>query len=419
MRTIPDVLEERCGPAAKVWVLSDENTEEAAGQRCKQLLSHVSLTGTVLPAEPRPRTTEQLIHSLSEEARAGSPDMILAVGSGTISDIAKMVSQRLEIQNWCVPTAPSVDAYTSGTSALKLQHMHKTVPARPTEILFADLEVLAKAPKLLFLSGIGDLLAKYLSYLDWRLSALVTGEYICIQTASLCLESARRALGAVKKLSSDRVAAVRSLTDAILLSGLAMQALVSSRPASSAEHTIAHFWELDGAAGNPDFELHGLLVGMSSRLVLPLYKEFYGNSSFWRFDLDDRLERLAAEPAWQQALTPEVQRFHQQIRVEMNARRADRAIYRSRLEKARSHRESISDLAGGLLAELEKAVSVLQEISFPFSLSDYQLDPQRILIPIRYIRFLRNRYSTFNLIHEVGAEQWMLGFLDQWIGMLS
>jgi glycerol-1-phosphate dehydrogenase [NAD(P)+] len=416
LESLPDLLAEHYGSAAKIWILSDENTEEAAGRTCKNLLSGFSLTGAVLPASPQPRTSAELIRGLSEQAGAGSPDLILAVGGGTISDVAKMVSRSLDIPNWCIPTAPSVDAYSSGTSALKLPYRHKTEQARPAEVIVADLRVLEKAPRVLFLSGIGDLLAKYLSYLDWRISAQITGEYICEQTARLCLDSARRAIKAVATLARERGEAVRSLTDAILLSGLAMQALVNSRPAASAEHTIAHFWELDHGVGNSDLDLHGMLVGMSSRILLLLYREFYRDSSIWEFDLEDRLERMDAEPGWEQSLGPEVQPFHMQIREAMESRQNSPGMYRKRLENARNQRESITDLAEDLLDELERAVGTLAAVDFPFRLSDYRIDAQRAFVPLRYIRFLRNRYSTFNLIHELGAEQRVLGLWDRHLG---
>jgi glycerol dehydrogenase-like iron-containing ADH family enzyme len=88
MESMPAILEQGYGSAAKVWILSDENTDEAAGQRCKRLLSRFTLSGTVLPASPRPRTTLDLIRTLCEEAGKGAPDLVLAVGGGTISDIA-------------------------------------------------------------------------------------------------------------------------------------------------------------------------------------------------------------------------------------------------------------------------------------------------------------------------------------------
>ena len=413
------LLEESYGSAARVWVLSDENTEAAAGLRCKENLSRFRLSSTVLPASPRPRTTEQIIRRLSGEAAEGSPELILAVGSGTISDVGKMVSLNLDVPNWCVATAPSVDAYSSGTSAIKLEHGHRTEPARPTELIFNDLAVLEKAPEMLFLSGVGDLLAKYLSYLDWKLSALINGEYICEQTARLCLDSARQALSAVSSLSSDKTAAVRSLTDAILVSGLAMQALVNSRPASSAEHTVAHSWEITGSVGSDELELHGLLVGLACRILLEGYREFYEGPAIRDFDIQDRLRSLSGEPGWEQMLTAEIEDLHAQIKEEMSGLKLDETVYRARLDKIGEHRKVITALAAGILGELEQAVSILADIGYPFRLSDYRLDPREAFLPVRYVRFLRNRYSTFDLVHEVGAEARLLEVLERQMQSLS
>jgi hypothetical protein len=97
----------------------------------------------------------------------------------------------------------------------------------------------------------------------------------------------------------------------------------------------------------------------------------------------------------------------------MEAGQTSPAEYRSRLEIARSHRDSITDLAGSLLHELEQAVDNLVAIDFPFRLSDYRIDLQRAFVPLRYICFLRSRYSTFNLIHEAGADDRVFGLLDQ------
>ena len=412
LEKLPDLAAEMYGARARIWVLSDENTETAAAARCKELLSRFHLSQAVLPALPRPRTTPELIQTLAAEAGHESPDLILAVGGGTISDIGKMVSKIVEVPNWCVATAPSVDAYSSGTSALKLKAGHRTEPARPSELIFAELAVLEQAPEVLFLSGIGDLLAKYLSYLDWHLSALITGEYICREAAQLCLDSARQAIQAVKLKTADRKAAIQSLTDAILTSGFAMQSLSGSRPASSVEHTVAHFWEIAGSVGNSAYELHGLLVGLSSRILLEGYSEFYGDPTVLDVSVEERLQSLTAEPPWEQTLVPEMDPFRGQMEEEMSESVVDAEIYRIRLERFQKNVGPITELAGRILGELEGAVSVLSGVAFPFHLSDFQIDPQQILMPIRFVRFLRNRYSTFNLIHEVGVEKRVLRHVE-------
>ena len=415
---VPQALASDYGSGARLWILSDENTERAAGAGLKALLTGCSIVETILPAQPKPRTHLDLAKKLLFEALEAAPDVLLAVGSGTICDLGKKVSQESGIPNWSIATAPSVDAYSSGTSALKLKGGHRTEACTPTEVIFAELAVLEQAPEKLFLSGIGDLLAKYLSYLDWSLSALITGEYICGEAAQLCLDSARQAIQAVKAQTADRKAAIRSLTDAILTSGFAMQGLTDSRPASSAEHTVAHFWELAAAVGDPAFELHGLLVGLSCRILLEGYSEFYRDPAALEFAVDERLLALAAEPPWEQTLVPEMEPFRGQMKEEMSESVIDAEIYRLRLERIQNNVGSITELARRLLEELEGAVSILSSLSFPFRLSDFRIDPQQMLMPIRYIRFLRNRYSTFNLMHEVGLEKKILRHLEEQLSLL-
>jgi len=410
---IPDLVRQSYGGDARLWILSDGNTEEAAGRRCKRLLSGWRIASVVLPADPHPRTTPSIIRTLSEQASGECPDLVVVVGGGTISDIGKMISFNLGVPNWCVATAPSVDAFTSGTSAVKHPHRHRTETARPTEVVIADLDVLERAPQILVLSGVGDLLAKYLSSLDWRISAMITGEYICERTAGLCLDSARQALAAARSFNSERRTAVRSLTDAILVSGLAMQSLMGSRPASSAEHTIAHAWEIGRAAGNPEMELHGLLVGLSCRILLPGYRSFYAEPASWELDPKLRLPLLAADQEWKRNLSPQMETFHQQMREEMEGRIPDERMYGERLARIAGQQEAIAELAEGLLDETEEAVRVLEGIDYPFSPKQYRIDADQVLLPIRHVRFLRNRYSSFNLIHEAGADERVLDVLER------
>ncbi len=397
----------------RIWILSDRNTEAAAAAACKELLARFVLGGEILQAQPRPRTTPELVERLSKQAGDFDPDLIVAVGAGTISDVCKKVSHNLSVPNWCVATAPSVDAYSSGTSAIKLREGHRTEPAQPSELIFAELSVLEQAPAEMFLAGLGDLLGKFLSYLDWKLSALISGEHICEEAGGLCLDSARQAIEAAKSAKSDKKQSIRALTDAILTSGFAMQGLINSRPASSAEHTIAHFWEIAHTAGNPAYDLHGLLVGLSSRILLGGYKIFFSKLNELEVDIPKRLESFAAESEWRATLGPEVETFVPLMNAEMAQGRLDRATLEGRLRAVLENRRDIVELAGMMLDELAEAVAVLETVDFPFHLSDFLIDPEKALIPIRYVRFLRNRYSTFNLIYEIGLEREIFGFFEQ------
>jgi glycerol-1-phosphate dehydrogenase [NAD(P)+] len=405
LEELPELLRERHGPRVRVWLLSDQNTERAAGERCRRLLGRWPLSATVLPASPKPRPTLELAEELRREASASSPGLVLAVGAGVISDLGKKVAHELGIPSWCVATAPSVDAFTSDHSVFKSTARHQNIPVTPSEAVFCELPVLAAAPRRLFLSGLGDLLGKLVAYLDWNLSAQLTGEYLCPETVKIARESALRPLKALEA-GQGHGEALLPLTDALLTTGFLMQAVDSSRPASSAEHTAAHIWELAGVVGNEELNLHGLLVGLGSRMVLEAYRVFYDRLPVLEADgLQARLQALAAEPSWELQLDPELALFTEHIRNEMSGADLGPKAMERHLQAYARERERIAGLARQSLADLERAVSLLQAIGCPFALAPFGLSPSHAFLPFSGMRYLRNRYNTFWLMHELGRER--------------
>lgn len=401
-------LAERCGSRPVVWVLSDENTEQAAGARWKSGIHASRIVSRILPGQPRPVPSQERVAELALEVKQLSPHLLVSVGSGVLSDLGKQVSLEAGIPNWCVATAPSVDAYTSATAAIRVAGYHQALPTRVSEVIVCDLEVIARAPRVLFLSGLGDLLAKFLAHLDWILSRIVTGERHCQETAELALGSARRALEAARGWATDPAQATRSLMDAVLVSGLAMQSYGSSRPAASAEHTIAHFWEMAGAVGAEPLDLHGILVGAASRLVLKGYQAFYEGFDGLEVDVEARLASRARELPWSERLEQGLRPFQAKIAGELRGQSVDPAELSRRLTRAIAAREEIARMARPLLAELAQAVALLEELEFPFSLDTLELAEPMRLLPVRNVPLLRNRYTTFDLARELGREELLL-----------
>ena len=61
----------------------------------------------------------------------------------------------------------------------------------------------------------------------------------------------------------------RALIEGLVMSGLAMQAASSSRPASGAEHQFSHLWEMEGLGHDDDPPLsHGFKVGLGSIAIV-------------------------------------------------------------------------------------------------------------------------------------------------------
>jgi glycerol-1-phosphate dehydrogenase [NAD(P)+] len=319
------------------------------------------------------------------------------------------VSLDTGVPNWCVATAPSVDAYTSATSAIRVAGYHQPVPAGISEVIVCDLEVMTRAPRPLFLAGLGDLLAKFIANLDWNLARMVTGEHFCETMAGFALGSARKAIQAARERESHPLEAARSLTDAVLVSGLAMQALGGSRPAASAEHTIAHHWEMAGAVGSKRLDLHGILVGAASRLVLRGYEEYYRHLADAELDVGHRLAAYEEEIPWDERLEGGLLPFKTKIAGEMRGRTFDRAVLARRLESFLREKERIVAAAEPLLAELSEAMRLLESLGFPFSLGELGIPGPARMLPVRNLRLLRNRYTTFDLAYELGREEELIG----------
>lgn len=400
-----ELLGSRYRKNPSVWVVSDANTEAAAAARWKALARGARIVARILPG-PKPVPTAALALDLADEVRAVAPDLLVGVGGGVVSDLVKRVSHETGVPNWSVATAASVDAYTSATAAIRMDGYHQAIPARPSEVVVCDTDVLARAPRELFLAGLGDLLAKFLAHLDWTVAHLVAGEPFCAVIAEVALGAARQAMAS---LSMEE--AVPALADAALASGLAMQAMGNSRPAATAEHTIAHFWEAVDAVTVPDWDLHGILVGAACRLVVPGYRAFHRRIAGLVIgpDVAARVAALAGEPSPTDSLEDGLGPLRARIANDWRGREPAAVEVGRRLERFGAARDRIASLADGLLAELDEAIAALEALGFPFSLEALGIPPALRLVPVRNVRLLRNRYGSFDLAHDLGEDEALLG----------
>jgi glycerol-1-phosphate dehydrogenase [NAD(P)+] len=416
LESAADLLGQSYGRNAKVWVLSDRNTEAAAGARWKASLKGVQLFERVLEGTPKIDPTTELVAELEADVSGRAPKLLVAVGSGVISDLVKRVSLLSGVPNWCVATAPSVDAYGSATASIRVNDFHSATPAQVSEVIVADLDVIEKAPRTMFLAGLGDLLAKFIACLDWSLSRIVTGEHYCPVVSAVALGSARSALDAGRALDEDRAASASALMDAALSSGFAMQATGGSRSAASAEHTIVHFLETAHAAQNEKLDLHGILAGVASRMVLFAYEPFYERLEGFQPDIQRRLAAFDREPPWEKTVEPALAPYMGKVREEMSGRTLDRGALVGRLEAFVARRAEILDLSRSVLKELRQATGLLERMDYPFSFKALDMQPDLVSLPFRNIRLLRRRYSTFDLAYELGLEEILREAGNKYVG---
>ncbi|TMF51406.1 MAG: sn-glycerol-1-phosphate dehydrogenase, partial [Chloroflexi bacterium] len=208
---------------------------------------------------------------------------VIALGSGTITDIAKhaayLYDQRHPDQPRmvyiCCPTANSVTAYAANMAVLLKDGVKRTIPSRYPTAIVADLRVLASAPKEMTVAGLGDCCARFVAYGDWYLaSALGLVDYysevplaLLDNLDSILLENA----ASIGQRTTEGEAVVMR---ALLLAGIAQSIVNMSAPISGTEHVISHVLDMIADHYQRSLALHGAQVGVATITAAGLYQRF-------------------------------------------------------------------------------------------------------------------------------------------------
>ncbi len=262
----------------KVLIITDEHTMSIStpiesaliGQGERVLFCHLR--------EEEPVADEKTVDVVLRAAE--DCDYLLAVGSGTLNDIAKRAGFLLGKPSGVYATAPSMDGYTSGVTPLIENGFKITRSAQVASDVLMDPDVLTSAPRIMVGAGMGDILAKYCCLTDWRISALLTGEAYGAEAADLMTEAVCAATDGIPSLTAGEREGTERLMDALLVSGYAMVIAGNSRPASGAEHHMSHFLEMDFLRRGERIPLHGIKVGLGTMVSLELYHTLERRPSF-------------------------------------------------------------------------------------------------------------------------------------------
>lgn len=261
-------LEEILIPYKKPVIVCDKNTKVAALPYMKEAFEMYS----VLEVEGEDIHANDIYVEKVQAVLPDDVDILIAVGSGTIHDLTRFVAYTRKIEFISVPTAASVDGFVSSVAAMTWKGMKKTMTAVAPLYVLADTSIFSKAPFRLTASGISDLMGKYTALADWRICHILTGEYLCETVYNLEMEAVKEVEESLMEIKNGGEEACEKLMYALILSGLAMQMVGNSRPASGAEHHVSHLWEMEIINDYVD-ALHGEKVSIGLILCLEYYEK--------------------------------------------------------------------------------------------------------------------------------------------------
>lgn len=329
-----------------------------------------------------------------------SCDLILAVGSGVINDLCKMLGKATKLPCMIVATAPSMDGYASSSASVEIENIKYSLQAHVPAAILCDTDILSQAPIRMIYAGIGDILAKYTSLFDWYLSHIVTGEYYCSDIAQLVNRSLQKTVAAAHCAVNRQEDAVRTVAEGLVLSGIGMAFAESSHPASGLDHYFSHCWEMLLLERGQDYELHGLQTGVGMLLTLKIAERLK--------TIHPDLEHAQAAAdrfnaaSWESNLRRVFPRAAEGIlKIEEKAQKNERAGRISRAKRIIAAWEDIRN-AMDMLPRCDEIRNLMLELGMPTTPQEIGLSPEDAADAFVCSRDIRDKYLLSSMIWDIG-----------------
>lgn len=275
-----------------VLLVADENTFLVAGDKVLNTISDKNVKKVIFSGKTVLIPNEKAIEEV--ERLINGVDVIIGIGSGVIQDLCKFVSYDKKVPYIIVATAPSMDGYASDGAAMITGGMKVTYKATVPKYIIAEPSILKNAPFEMIQAGYGDIVGKYSALNDWELAREINGEYFCKFIYDSVMGVVKQVVNCASGLVNRDEESVKKLMEALVIVGVMMSFAGSSRPASGAEHHMAHYFEITGIIDNKPYLPHGIDVGYSTVITAKIRRELLnGKWSFIRKeDVNYRNEKI-------------------------------------------------------------------------------------------------------------------------------
>ena len=403
----------------RVFIIADGNTMRAAGNDVVGVLESagVEIAGRyVFPAEPMLHGEYAHVETLTSEMKKRLPVVPLAIGSGTINDLVKLAADELSSPYFCVPSAASVDGYTSFGSALLKDGFKQTLSSAAPRCIVADIAVMSRAPAWLASSGFGDLAGKIIAGADWIIAD--TANPFGAKGADRIDEKAwdmvqsglyyylKRSLPAV---SAD-TDAVKDLFEALAITGFAMQYLSDSRPVSGAEHLFAHVWEMDDLSINGRAVTHGHKVAIGSLACLAFLEILFADpdgpppAAFHLPAREERAGEIKAAFAGSPALESALRTGLEKLPDGQTLKKTREGFY-----------DTWKTLRGKVMEQIlpyDALKEMLKKAQCPVLPAEVNLKRAELIASARRAQMIRVRYNSLDLAWELGCFETVLAKME-------
>jgi glycerol-1-phosphate dehydrogenase [NAD(P)+] len=252
-----------------IAVVADMTTHAILGERVvRALRGWFQVQSIVMEVGVRAddTTVENLLGVLDP-----STALVIAVGTGTLNDLTKMVAFRRGVPQAVFATAPSMNGYTSLSASITTNGVKTSFRTRTPVGVYFDLKVLAAAPPRLIRAGLGDSACHSTAQADWLLQHLLLDRPYRETPFTLLASDERDVLAHSAALLAGDLEVMRHLVRTLVLSGFGMTICNGSYPASQGEHLLAHYIGMMAPDVPPTF--HGEQVAVCTATMAALQEQ--------------------------------------------------------------------------------------------------------------------------------------------------
>ena len=251
-------------------------------------------------------------------------------------------------------------------------------------------------------SGLGDMVAKYVSICEWRIANLLVGEYYCEAVAQLVRDSLKKCTDNAEGLLKRDEEAVKAVFEGLVLCGLAMNYAGLSRPASGVEHYFSHVWDMRGLEFGTKVDLHGIQCAIGTLYAAKIYDQI-------RNIKPDREKALKYVQSFDYpAYAEELRAFlgkgaEEMITLEQKEQKYNVEKHGPRLEKIIENWDKILKIIDEEVPSSADIAKLLDTIGAPKTAAEIGIDESIVPFTFKATKDIRDKYVVSRLAWDLGV----------------
>lgn len=400
IKALPVLIREYNG--TKAFILADKNTYKAAGKKVIDILSGNEMDFSKYVFNNDVLEPDEYSVGSAVMHFDNSCDIIVGIGAGVINDIGKILSKISGKPYIIVATAPSMDGYASATSSMTIDGVKASLPTICANVVIGDIDILKNAPERMLISGLGDMLAKYISICEWRIANVITGEYYCENIAQLVRNALNKCVANAYGLLKRDENAVQAVFEGLVLGGVAMNYAGLSRPASGVEHYFSHIWDMRGLEFGTKVDFHGIQCAVGTMYAAKIYeniKKYIPDREIAlkyakNFDYDsykEKLKKFLGKGA------------DAVIALEEKEKKYNCQKHAVRLEVIIKNWDKLLKIIDEEVPTVEELQEILNKIKAPKSAAEIGIDENTIPLTFAATKDIRDKYVLSRLCWDLGV----------------